>query len=72
MTPIAHTSLRGSASREPWTCSGDMYAGVPIIMPTAVVFVPADRIFEMPKSRSFGTHLPFCCARKTFSGLMSR
>ena len=36
MTPSAQTSLRGSASRAPCTCSGAMYAGVPIIMPTSV------------------------------------
>jgi len=74
MTPSAQTSLRGSASRAPCTCSGAMYAGVPIIIPTSVARRSGARTLEMPKSRSFGVGpcggFPF--ARKTFSGLMSR
>ena len=59
MTPIDQTSERASTILSARICSGDMYAGVPMDIPVAVMRCSsAWTIREMPKSRSFGTTAP--------------
>jgi hypothetical protein len=59
MQPSAKTSARASTPPASFTCSGAMYAGVPIPMP-ARVFGPSRSAiqslttFAMPKSATFG------------------
>ncbi len=37
--PSAYTSLRAVISRSPIACSGDMYCGVPRLIPVSVILV---------------------------------
>ena len=76
-TPAAYRSARASMSGSARHCSGDMYAGVPIVMPVRVLTdaCAAESFFARPKSRIF-TSLAASDAsgaqRKMLSGLMSR
>ncbi len=74
ITPSDQTSVRASITLSARICSGDMYAGVPIDMPVAVIRCSsAVMTREIPKSSSFGTIAPVGPrARKMFSGFRSR
>ena len=70
-------SLRVSmSSPDISTCSGDMYAGVPIICRCSVksVFWVSSVLvaFATPKSITFGTGTLSCSVTMTLLGLMSR
>ncbi len=75
MTPTAQRSARRSMLGARLTCSGDMYAGEPIMLLTAVRFCftgpPVD--LEMPKSSTLTRRPPSArLARKRLEGLRSR
>ncbi len=77
MTPIDQTSV-GAPMRATIasTCSGDMYAGVPMRSPLTVstLALRSLRGLAMPKSSTLGTSAPVLGSRCTrmFSGLTSR
>ncbi len=66
--PTLNKSLRASSSL-PWTCSGDMYRGVPRIVPVAVKFVVSLTTRAKPKSSNL---ISPSLVIQMFSGLMSR
>ncbi len=76
ITPRANMSV-GSPTSWPRSCSGDMYARVPITVPTPVNLAEPEPSeppsFASPKSRMLITTRP-CTSRltKTFSGFRSR
>ncbi len=76
--PIDQTSDRTSSVLEAWTCSGDIYAGDPTAVPSAVSFAAAwscvpSRSFAIPKSSTLTTWVPSGrFIKNRFDGLISR
>ncbi len=63
-------SLRPSTSRSPLACSGDMYVGVPTVLPVTVSRVPASIARAIPKSVTMAR--PVAPSSRMLSGLTSR
>ena len=76
-TPSVYTSERVSTEAWPANCSGDMYAGVPIIWPSIVTIewlrsVSSPTALAMPKSMTLGISSPSISVTMTLDGLRSR
>ncbi len=76
MAPSEKMSARRSTVLALRICSGDMYAGVPMVVPLRVVVAvaPASSLmsFASPKSLTFGTRPRSVMAHRMFAGLRSR